>query len=112
MAALSQEHRQTLLDPSLDESKLLNFLKSFLDGLQDPNNNYHGVPQVSYAASKLGVNCLTQIWARRYTTLQVNACSPGFCNTDMCKNYTGDRKPKDPALGASVFAKVLFGELG
>lgn len=30
----------------------------------------------------------------------------------MCDGYTGTRTPKDPALGASVFCKVLFGELG
>ena len=30
----------------------------------------------------------------------------------MCDNYTGPRPPKAPALGASVFAKALFGTLG
>jgi hypothetical protein len=43
--------------------------------------------------------------------MRVNACSPGFCNTGMCANYSGSRQPKDPALGASVFEKVLFDEL-
>lgn len=36
----------------------------------------------------------------------------GFTNTGMCANYTGARPPKEVPLGASVFAKVLFGELG
>merc|ERR1712194_765496 len=65
-----------------------------------------------YGLSKLAVNCYTQILASAHPSLLVNACSPGFCNTGMCANYTGSRKPKDPALGASVFDKVLFGKLG
>ena len=44
--------------------------------------------------------------------IRANACSPGFTNTRMCDNYTGPRVPKEPALGASVFGKVMFGELG
>ena len=45
-------------------------------------------------------------------TVRVNACSPGFTLTGLCKNYTGDRKPKAAALGASVVEKVLFTDLG
>merc|ERR1712216_715173 len=113
MGLLTEEHRQALLDPTLDESQLQVFMQQFVDGLEDSNNGYHSsIPQVGYGFSKLALNCLTQVLARKYPTMRVNACSPGFCNTDMCANYTGQRKPKDPALGASVFAKVLFGELG
>lgn len=112
MGLLSNEHRQALMDPNLDENQLLAVFGELVTGLLDPSNSYHSIPQVSYGFSKMGVNCLTQLWARKYPTLRVNACSPGFCNTDMCANYTGQRKPKDPALGASVFKKVLFEELG
>lgn len=112
MGLLTEEHRQALMDPRLDEPQLCALLGELVDGLRDPNNIYHSVPQVGYAFSKMAVNCATQVWARKFHTMRVNACSPGFCNTDMCANYTGQRKPKDPALGASVFKKALFGELG
>ena len=46
--------------------------------------------------------------------LLVNACSPGFCRTEIAGPdavYTA-RQPKDAALGADVVLKLLFGELG
>lgn len=100
---LSDADREVLSDPDLDEQHLRTVMKELVEGLQDPSNKYHSIPQVGYGFSKLALNCITQIWAKKYPTLRINACSPGFCNTDMCANYTGDRKPKDPALGASVF---------
>lgn len=112
MGLISEAHRRALMDPSLDLSMLKKTLGELVEGLQDPNNCYHSIPTVGYSVSKMGVNCFTQILAREYAAMRVNACSPGFCNTGMCANYTGSRKPKDPALGASVFGKVLFGELG
>ena len=69
------------------------------------------MPQ-GYGLSKAAVNCYTQLLAARQPTLRVNACSPGFTNTDMCLGYTGTRQPKAVPLGASVFAKVIFGDLG
>eukprot|EP00746_Dinoflagellata_sp_MGD_P004311 gnl/MRDRNA2_/MRDRNA2_108307_c0_seq1.p1 gnl/MRDRNA2_/MRDRNA2_108307_c0~~gnl/MRDRNA2_/MRDRNA2_108307_c0_seq1.p1 ORF type:complete len:357 (+),score=57.08 gnl/MRDRNA2_/MRDRNA2_108307_c0_seq1:132-1073(+) len=112
MGLLSERHRSALLDPNLDVPMLRRILKELVEGLQDPDNEYHSIPSVGYGLSKMGVNCLTQILARDHPNMCFNACSPGFCNTDMCANYTGKRKPKDPALGASVFTKVLFGKLG
>jgi len=112
MGFLSEADREVLSDPHLDEQRLRTVMKELVEGLQDATNKYHSIPQVGYTFSKLALNCITQIWAKKFTTLRVNVCSPGFCNTDMCANYTGDRKPKDPALGASVFQKAMFGELG
>ena len=46
--------------------------------------------------------------------LLVNACSPGFCRTEIAGPdvvYT-TRQPKDAALGADVVLKLLFGEIG
>jgi NAD(P)-dependent dehydrogenase (short-subunit alcohol dehydrogenase family) len=112
LGLLSEGHRCAFMDPKLDLPTLRRILGELVDGLQDSNNEYHSIPTVGYGLSKMGVNCLTQILARDYPTMFINSCSPGFCNTGMCANYTGKRKPKDPALGASVFRKVLFGKLG
>jgi len=112
MGLMTEDHRRALMDTSLDLVTLQETLAQIVEGLKDTNNQYHGIPQVGYGLSKMGVNCFSQILARKHPTLRVNACSPGFCNTDMCANYTGQRKPKEPALGASVFKKVLFGKLG
>merc|ERR1719162_414955 len=112
MGLLTEADRQALMDSNLDLPGLQAIVAQLVDGLKDPNNVYHSIPQVGYGFSKMAVNCFTQVLARQHPTMRINACSPGFCNTDMCANYTGDRKPKDPALGASVFKKVMFGELG
>lgn len=112
LAMLSAEHRTALMDETLDVPTLQAILRQIEHGLQDPSNSYRDIPQVGYGLSKLGVDCLTQVLARQHPKLYINVCSPGFCNTDMCANYKGERKPKEPALGASVFRKVLFGELG
>jgi NAD(P)-dependent dehydrogenase (short-subunit alcohol dehydrogenase family) len=112
MGFMSEDHRLNLMDTNLNVASLQEILGQLVEGLKDPNNKYHCIPQVGYGLSKMGVNCLTQVLSRQHPTLRINACSPGFCNTDMCANYTGQRKPKDPTLGASVFRKVLFGELG
>jgi len=112
MGMLSDADREELMAPSIDTPSLQNKLSKLVHDLHDPSNPYLQIPTVGYSLSKLGVNCLAQILARECPTMRVNACSPGFCNTGMCANYTGARKPKDPALGASVFRKVMFGDLG
>eukprot|EP00927_Polykrikos_kofoidii_P066608 TRINITY_DN62171_c0_g1_i1.p1 TRINITY_DN62171_c0_g1~~TRINITY_DN62171_c0_g1_i1.p1 ORF type:complete len:337 (-),score=64.65 TRINITY_DN62171_c0_g1_i1:279-1220(-) len=112
MGQLSAVHRDALLDPSLDLATLRKILGQLTENLQDPENAYRSIVSVGYGFSKMGMNCLTQILAREHPEMRINACSPGFCNTRMCATYKGSRKPKEPALGASVFKEVLFGELG
>lgn len=112
LGRMSEEHRARLLDPALDVATLTKTMREIEEGLKSCEHPYHEIPTVAYGLSKMAVNCYTQILARRFHAMQINACSPGFCNTRMCANYEGDRTPKTPALGASVFCKVLFGPLG
>ena len=63
-----------------------------------------------YGLSKAAVNAYTKLAARTYPALRVNACSPGFCRTDIAgpnADYSA-REPKAPALGADVVVKLLF----
>ena len=63
-----------------------------------------------YGLSKAAVNAYTKLAARTYPALRVNACSPGFCRTDIAgpnADYSA-REPKAPALGADVITKLLF----
>jgi len=112
LGLLSEADRFALTDASLDVRRLSGVLSRLVDDLHRPDNPYHAIPTVAYGLSKLGVNCYTQVLARQYTMMCINACSPGFCNTGMCADYTGTRTPKSPILGASVFRQVLFTELG
>ena len=63
-----------------------------------------------YGLSKAAVNAYTKLAARTYPALRVNACSPGFCRTDIAgpnADYSA-REPKAPALGADVVVRLLF----
>ena len=63
-----------------------------------------------YGLSKAAVNAYTKLAARTYPALRVNACSPGFCRTEIAgpnADYS-EREPKAPALGADVVVKLLF----
>ena len=67
-------------------------------------------PGTVYGISKAAVNAYTKLAARTYPALRVNACSPGFCRTDIAgpnADYSA-REPKAPALGADVITKLLF----
>jgi carbonyl reductase 1 len=65
-----------------------------------------------YGLSKCALNFYTQLIARQVPRLRVNACSPGFCRTDIAgKSVAYTREPKDAALGASVVLKLLREEL-
>jgi len=51
--------------------------------------------------------------ARETPRLRVNACSPGFCRTEIAgPGVVYTREPKSAALGADVVVKLLFGDLG
>jgi len=113
LGLLSAEHRDALMSPALKLPELHSLLNQVVEELgRNTAHKYHAIPTVDYGISKMGVNLYTQMLARQYPTLFVNAVSPGFTNTGMCANYTGPRVPKEVSLGASVFTKVIFSELG
>jgi len=67
-----------------------------------------------YSISKAGLNFYTLFLARENPRLRVNACSPGFCRTEIAgpsADYS-QREPKEPSLGADVVVKLLNGALG
>lgn len=66
-----------------------------------------------YALSKMALNFYTIRLAREAAHIRVNACSPGFCRTEIAgQDVVYTRQPKDARLGADVVLKMLFSELG
>ncbi|MGI9287053.1 MAG: SDR family NAD(P)-dependent oxidoreductase [Pseudomonadales bacterium] len=66
-----------------------------------------------YGLSKACANSYTLCLARRYPELLINACTPGFIETDLGKEFLGSRTPseagmKSPAEGARVIVSLLF----
>jgi NAD(P)-dependent dehydrogenase (short-subunit alcohol dehydrogenase family) len=71
----------------------------------------------AYGFSKACANTYTRLLAREHPNLRVNACTPGFIETDMTRGYaTSQGKTpaelgmKPPAAGARAALFLLFGE--
>jgi NAD(P)-dependent dehydrogenase (short-subunit alcohol dehydrogenase family) len=71
-----------------------------------------------YGLSKACANALTLILAREHPNLRVNACTPGFIETDLTKPYVESSKKsakelgmKSPAEGARAPMHLLWDEL-
>lgn len=70
-----------------------------------------------YGFSKACANSYTMYLAACWSGLYVNACTPGFIETDLGREFLGERSPADagmktPAEGARVVMQLLFGEPG
>lgn len=70
-----------------------------------------------YGISKACVNSYTMLLAREHPTLRINACTPGFIETDLTRRYVEIQgKPaaelgmKPPSAGARAAMFLLFGE--
>ena len=69
---------------------LLDLVRSFEESGASGNN---------YGMSKLFLIAYTKVLATEFPALKINACCPGYCNTDMTKGR-GPRDPKDGAQNA------------
>lgn len=65
-------------------------------------------PMTCYRLSKAAVHKYTEIAAKTYPTLKINAVSPGFVNTNMTKGFGASLSP---AQGTVSIRHCLFGEL-
>ena len=67
-----------------------------------------------YGLSKAGVNFYTQLMARSTPRIRFNACSPGFCRTEIAGSDAdySRKAPKEASLGVDVVVKLLTGALG
>jgi NAD(P)-dependent dehydrogenase (short-subunit alcohol dehydrogenase family) len=70
-----------------------------------------------YGISKACVNSYTMLLARKHPALRINACTPGFIETDLTRRYAEMQgKPpaelgmKPPSAGARAAVFLLFGE--
>ncbi len=108
----------------LDDSTPWEALRAFVDeciAMGDDKTRFaakglsDGAP---YGLSKACANALTLILAREHPNLRVNACTPGFIETDLTKPYVESSNKsakelgmKSPAEGARAPMHLLWGEL-
>lgn len=70
----------------------------------------------AYGFSKACANSYTMLLAREHPSLRINACTPGFIETDMTRRYVSEGKSaaelgmKPPSAGARSAMFLLFGD--
>ena len=71
----------------------------------------------AYGFSKACANAYTVLLAREHASLRINACTPGFIETDMTRHYArsqgkspSEMGMKPPAAGARAAMFLVFGE--
>jgi NAD(P)-dependent dehydrogenase (short-subunit alcohol dehydrogenase family) len=120
VATCSAERRSFLTNPAIEWSELKAFLDECL-AIQGGPSAFaaRGLGNGdAYGLSKACTNSYTLLLARQHPALCINACTPGFIETDMTRSYarSSGKTPeemgmKPPAAGARAPMFLLFGEL-
>ena len=108
VATQTGPRRAFLLDRNLDWPRLA----AFLDAELRANSATE-----TYGLSKACANAFTVLFAKAHPELRVNACTPGFIETDLSRHFIAPGKTgadlgmKPPAAGAVAPLQLLFGDL-
>jgi NAD(P)-dependent dehydrogenase (short-subunit alcohol dehydrogenase family) len=100
LSSLSPPLRARFLDPSLSDDQLTELVESFVSDVAAGTHSEKGWPSSAYRVSKVALNALTRILARRLASdprgILVNATCPGWVRTNM----GGSSAPRSPEEGA------------
>jgi len=104
------DEKALLLDPELEWARLEAFVNERLQNAPSTDG------ADAYGFSKACANAYTVLLARQHPELQVNACTPGFIDTDLTRSLTSGKSAaelgmKTPAEGARAPMHLLFGAL-
>jgi NAD(P)-dependent dehydrogenase (short-subunit alcohol dehydrogenase family) len=120
VAQCSNERKRFFVDPGVARDALLAFVAATIAAADDPAAQRElGLGDAdAYGLSKACANTFTAIFARERPRLVVNACTPGFIETDMTRHYAAssgrsgaELGMKKPADGARAPMHLLFGAL-
>ncbi|XP_039138255.1 salutaridine reductase-like isoform X3 [Dioscorea cayenensis subsp. rotundata] len=94
----------------LSEEKLDELLQHFLSDFKAKNLEEHGWPTLvsAYRISKVALNALTRILAKKYPKFCINCVHPGFVKTDITYN-TGTETIEEGAKGPVTLALLPDG---
>lgn len=119
VATCSAERQRFLTDPEIEWSALQAFIDECI-AIQNNREEFaaRGLGDGSpYGLSKACSNSYTLWLARRHPSLRINACTPGFIETDMTRSYAQSQGKtpeemgmKPPAAGAHAPMFLLFGD--
>ena len=118
----SAVRQQELTDPNITQEKLTSLMQTCLALAESDAEAASAAGFGSldaYGLSKACLNAYTMLLARTWPTLTINACTPGFIETDMTRRYAEgqDKTPEElgmrpPSAGARAPLHLLLGEVG
>lgn len=104
LAGCSPSLQETFRSTTITEEELDKLMQKFVEDTKKGIHKEEGWPNTAYGVSKIGVTVLSQIQARELQKARkgdgilLNACCPGFVQTDM----GGSSMPKTPDQGAET----------
>jgi NAD(P)-dependent dehydrogenase (short-subunit alcohol dehydrogenase family) len=118
VAECKPEHQKILTSPDVTWEQIETFMEVCREAVDDGDFEDSGIGNGSaYGLSKACLNAYTIALARRHPDLTINACTPGFIETDMTRPMA-ERQGKDPEEvgmkppeeGTTAQMFLLFGE--
>lgn len=113
----SSRWRSLLTDEAVEWSALSTFMQTALEADAPDAAGALTEPGNAYGLSKACANAYTLLLAREHPRLVINACTPGFIETDMTRPFAVARGKapremgmKSPREGAIAPCFLLFGE--
>lgn len=102
---IPSEKRKAMFTSSLLKvHELESLMHQFVSDVQRGVHSNNGWPNTCYGTSKLGLIALTKVLAREEPSIMVNACCPGYCDTDM----TSGKGPRSAEHGARTPAMLAL----
>lgn len=120
VSGCDRERQRFFVNAEQDEAALWQLLKQCVRMAESGDSfRKNGLGDgASYGLSKALCNTYTILLARRYPKLRINACTPGFIETDMTRPQAQrmGKSPsamgmKSPAEGTRATLHLLFGEV-
>ena len=100
----SDRVRAQIANPNLTREGLTQLVARFADGEK-------GWPRSAYCASKAAQTALAGVLARERPDIAVNACCPGWVDTEMGR-HAGRKPPKTCEEGARIPVRLAVGDIG
>ena len=114
----SDETKKLLTNPAITWTEIKDYMDKCIDASKNNDiisDNGHNMGS-AYGLSKACTNAYTIFLARKHPNLKVNACTPGFIETDMTRSMavSGGKTPaemgmKSPEEGTSASVFLLMG---
>jgi NAD(P)-dependent dehydrogenase (short-subunit alcohol dehydrogenase family) len=107
LSVLAPGLRRRFTDPQLTREALDELMRSFIRDVEQDRHEKAGWPASPYRVSKVGLNALTRLLARKHSArrIRVNAVCPGWVRTDM--GGPGASRSVEAGAGSIVWAALL-----